>query len=245
MSQTLPQLIVIGATAAPGNDELPQYLDPICIPDDNPNNCLIACVAPWDGSKPDFQPVSREQFEEECDEGYWQRLQERQEFSWNKRLIALSSEQPPVYMIDKQAYEIVQKMGKTALEEVASDLEQNQYEISTDERIWYASRALSDDPFSLLALIALERGHLATETLKDLGAELPSPEKYNSSLEQLARERSWDTLIDIIATDPTGKNYLKIDNRSYFLEDFQDDIGFLSELNEKIGAPDQHCGHTL
>ncbi len=46
------QLMVIGATADPGTDQLPLYLDPVCVDPDDPSRCYDANVAPWDGSGP-------------------------------------------------------------------------------------------------------------------------------------------------------------------------------------------------
>lgn len=236
------RLIVIGATAVPGNDELPQYLDPVCVDADEPDLCLIANVAPWDRSAPHFQPIPRERFEEECDAGYWQRLDTQVPFKWNHRLVALAPNRPPVYLPDEHAYAEVKERGEAAFEAVALDLAQKIYRDTPDERIWYAARALPLDPLPLLTLIALERDRLPSETLADLKADLPPPSGHRSPLMELAHQRGWKILLERVAHDPVGRVYLRSDAANARpLPDYLDGLpevpNFLDRFHECIGNP--------
>ena len=241
MIKNRPQLIVIGATAVPGSGELPQYLDPICLDPTDPAGCFVANVAPWNGSPPQLQPIPLERFEEECEAGYWQRLDGKHPFQLNYRLVALDPNHSPEYLPDKQAYAKVRQLGERKLEEVALDLERRVYRDTPDERIWYAARALPSDPLPLLALIALERNLLPPDALADLEANLPPPNRSPSTLMRRARSDRWNALLDRIANDPVGRGYLSTDAspnarpQPAFLRGLRDIPNFLPTFQENLG----------
>ncbi|WP_295578052.1 hypothetical protein [uncultured Lamprocystis sp.] len=208
MNETIAGYLVIGATAAPGGDELPQYLDPVCLASDQGETLFVANVEPWDGSPSAFQPVPRQTFDEECDAGYWQRLEQRFAFDWGWHLVALDAAKPPFYLPAQDAARIVQGRGEDALEAVAADLELGRGGGESDERIWYAARALPRDPFPLLALLALERERLSPTLLADLESELPEQYRAPSPLHGRAQEQGWHTLLQHIRNDRVGARFM-------------------------------------
>ncbi len=236
------QLIVIGATADPSDDQLPLYLGPVCVDPDDPDRCYVANVAPWDGSRPRLSCIPRERFEEECDQGYWKRLEYPMPFAWDHRLVALEPDQGPIYLPDEHAYAEVERLGKAALTSVAEAIERDTLTRSAHERIWYAARALGDDPLPLLTAIALERAELPVETLDDLAAELPPQTSQPSALILYARKQGWNKLLALIAHDPLGHRYFPSQQEPFsqpvprFLRGYPDRTDFLQKRRAQTGS---------
>jgi len=189
MTQSAKDYLVVGATASPGSDELPQFLDPVCRAPDQEETLFVANVEPWDGSPPGFHPVARQTFVEECEAGNWQRLEPGFFFDWGYQLVVLDADRPPLYLPASDADHVVRKRGEEALEAFASDLERCAVGEESDDRIWYAARALPDDPFPLLALLALERSHISPTLSTQLESELPEQYPGPSPLHQRAKDQ--------------------------------------------------------
>jgi len=208
-------LLVIGATAAPGPDELPQFLDPVCSDPNEPDICYIAHLSPWDESAPRLQPVTRQRFEEECEGKYWLRLSEPLPFRWDYRLVALRNEQSPSYLFAEELYDIVRTLGVEALQHAEMLLDRDGLTDEALSAIWYAARAIPENPFPLLAAIAIERNRLGPETLSALESDLP-PEGTRSPLVGRARQDRWQSLLNLVTDDPLGSAYFGPDvRRSY------------------------------
>jgi hypothetical protein len=229
------RLIVIGASANPDPDQVPLYMDPICTDPADPQACYLANVAPWDGSHPRLSYVPHERFEEECEQGYWLRLEQSFPFRWDHRLVALEPGRPPTYLPDERAYAEVERLGMEALATVARDLERHAWTQRAHERLWYAVRALGDDPLPLLTAIALERGDLPVETLNDLIEELPPPSGRLSPLGEHARSQGWTELLALVEQDPLGQRYFSAQEgpvyrkQPEFLKHYPDNNGFLKK----------------
>jgi len=236
------QLMVIGATADPRDDQLPLYLGPVCVDPADPDRCYVANVAPWDGSHPRLSGIPRERFDEECDQGYWKRLAHPMPFAWDHRLVALEPGQGPIYLPDERAYAEVERLGKAALTSVAADIERDTLTPRTHERIWYAARALGDDPLPLLTAIALERAELPIETLDDLAEELPPPTSQPSPLIRYARSQGWNKLLALVARDPLGHRYFPSQQEPFsqsvpgFLRGYPDQTDFLQKRRAQMGG---------
>lgn len=242
MSDSAQDYMVIGATAAPGDDELPQFLDAVCRAPDQDDVLYVVNTEPWDGSEPGKQPIARHTFDEECESGYWQRLDQEHPFSWSRHLVALDPGEPPEYLRADDARRIVQSRGEEALRAVALDIQENRIASRSDERVWYAARALPDDPFPLLALLSLERGRLSKSLAEELESELVPPEQYveQSPLHRRALEESWDALLKLIAKDATGARYIKTcvgttSQRNSWLQVFRNKADFLPKLQIEFG----------
>ena len=232
--------VVIGATAAPGRDELPQFLDPVCRAPDQDEIYFVANVEPWDGSEQGFSPVPRLSFDEECEAGYWQRLEPGFSFAWDYHLVAMDAEVPPIYLPARDAASVLWSRGKEALAAVAEDLERSITTDKMDERIWYAIRALPKDPFPLLAFVALMRDHLSPSLLKEFESELPVEYRGPSPLHRHAQEHHWGVLLQRIREDPVGARFITTvgdsgPKRKSWLERFQDVPVFLPTMQQEFG----------
>jgi hypothetical protein len=245
MSRDSPRtLIVVGASANPGPDQAPLFLDPICMDPADPDACWLANVAPWDGSHPRLGYVPHARFEEECEQGYWLRLAESFPFRWDHSLVLLELGEPPSYLPAERAYREVQRRGIEALAAAAEALETDAWTRRAQERLWYAVRALKDDPLPLLTAIALERADLPVETVADLTEELPPPSGQPSSLVRHAKDHGWMKLLALVAADPVGHRYLpdragspRMDLPG-FLKPYPDDNAFLKKKRRLAGQPD-------
>ena len=236
-------LTVIGATATPTPEELPQFLDPICV-DLDQNEYFVAHVAPWDESTPpQLYEVSQNRFEEECEAGYWQLLPQTYRFRWGYRLLALK-ERELAYLPAEEAYACVREQGMKALQEAEIILAGAGPPEDATKLIWYATRAIPQDPFPLLAGIALDRERLSSEFLSDLTSELPEPTKHSpaSTLITRARIDNWSALLGLIARDPLGSQYLQPSqrrgdhSRSRFLNSLPDDPEFFAHFQRCYGS---------
>ncbi len=242
--------VVIGATAAPGRDELPQFLDPVCRAPDQDEIYFVANVEPWDGSAPGFYPVPRQSFDEECDAGYWQRLEPGFSFAWDHHLVALDADRPPFYLPAHDAELVLRSRGEEALAAVAEDLERGITSDWFDERVWYAMRALPKDPFPLLAFIALMRGRLVTSLLNEFESELPLEYRDPSPLHRRAQEQHWQALLKKIHKDPVGSRVMttvggSATKHASWLDPFKNLDSFLSTMLGEFGdTPGQACHST-
>lgn len=235
------ELVVIGATAAPGPDELPQFIDPICAEDPEADICYIAHLSPWDESAPQLQSVTRQRFNDECDAGYWQALPSPLPFRWGFRLVALEEGSPPSYLHSEEAYLRVRELGIAALRLAEREIAESQSEERIKTRLWYAARAIPEDSFPLLAAIAFDRPVLTDEVLTDLESELPDPQPHSSPILNRARDENWTELLKLVAEDPLGHAYLKPTNRKApvrrvgFLEGVPDNPWFLGQFRVQFG----------
>ena len=158
------------------------------------------------GSQAQLHPGER--FEEECDQGYWQRFEQYEPFAWDHRLVALKPEQPPSNPRATSPTSGPTPRSSAAAKKPSHTSRTTSRGVRCRSTIWYAAQALGDDPLPLLTAIALERVALSPETLDDLTEELSPPTSQPSPLTQYARVQGWKEFLTLVAQDPLGHRYI-------------------------------------
>jgi hypothetical protein len=227
-------LQIVGATANPGPEELPHFLDPICVDEKSPDNFFIAHVSPWDGRAPQLYRIAKERLHEEAEAGFWRLFDHRLPFHWNFRLVALEQGKLPAYLPAEEAYSRVRELGTQALERANQQLDEGVRKDDTKNLLWYAARAIPNDPFPLLAAIAFDRDNISDEMITDLSLELPRPSHEQSELTIYAQQRNWLSLLTLIESDPLGVEYKNTKRNSSFLAGIPNEADFFSKFQRSF-----------
>ena len=183
-SPSLTDLQIIGSQVVPHTEDLPRRLIPIYARQGEPDVCYVP-LDPEDDAPPRLGHEPRSWIDEQVEAGEFVLFETPIPARPGHWLLQLHPDQPPAYLPAAQVDACLQEEGSQALDQAARSLERSEA-AQAEAHLWYAARALPEDPLPLLALTFLLGPALPPERFGLLELEL---ERYPATAIEQARDR--------------------------------------------------------
>lgn len=170
------------------NDSMPVRMYPVCRDAEDHQRCFIAA---WRGDEVILEPENPDRIDEECDEGYWQRIDPPIRYRSGHLLARFHPDEPAVYLPPDEMAERFRVAFKETLALAAQRLAGDGPGDEAIECIYHAARCQPDDPMGTILCIAMEEtvGQIPPAGLRALNRSLPDdPARVREALARIRRE---------------------------------------------------------